>query len=195
MNIPYRERKYRRFNLTFPMRVKARSGGIVSEINGISRNLSIGGVLLETESIIPQDSHVSFTVAVRDHQIVRPTVLVGEGKVVRIERISDAALRSRWSAPTQWCTRSSFPRCHRKTESRLLVLHDKTAISFCFLAIAMGASGLRFDVLVKNKPLLWLVSQKSQFSSGSNLVVEKLVVCVRPASSDRLRLFLFPSCQ
>lgn len=75
------------------LRVKARSSGIVSEINGISRNLSIGGVLLETESIIPQDSHVSFTVAVRDDRIVRPTVLVGEGMVVRIERISNGAFR------------------------------------------------------------------------------------------------------
>jgi PilZ domain len=93
MDTLYKERKYRRFNLTFPVHVKARSGGIVSEINAISGNLSVGGVLLETETIIPKDSDVSFVVAVRDIRIAHPTALVGEGKVVRIERISDAAFR------------------------------------------------------------------------------------------------------
>jgi PilZ domain len=93
MDSLYRERKYRRFNLTFPVHVKMQSRGLVSETDAISRNVSVGGVLLESESIIPKGSQVSFTVAVQGERLTRPMVLVGDGNVVRIERISDASFR------------------------------------------------------------------------------------------------------
>jgi hypothetical protein len=42
-------------------------------------------VLLETDSSIPQHCDVSFIITVRQHHIVGPIQLVGEGEVVRVE--------------------------------------------------------------------------------------------------------------
>jgi len=79
------ERKYRRFNLRYPVHVKFRSGNGISELDAVSRNVSLGGMLLETASRIPERSPVSFVMMLHGGRIVRPIELAGEGRVVRVE--------------------------------------------------------------------------------------------------------------
>jgi PilZ domain len=83
---PYRpERKHRRFSIRYPVQIKFPFGNTVSELQAVSNNLSLGGVLLEADSPIPQHCDVSFIVTVKDHPIVGSVQVVGEGEVVRIE--------------------------------------------------------------------------------------------------------------
>jgi PilZ domain len=83
---PYQqERKHRRFSIRYPVQVKFPLGNAVSGLQAVSNNVSIGGVLLETDSSIPQHCDVSFIITVRQHHIVGPIQLVGEGEVVRVE--------------------------------------------------------------------------------------------------------------
>jgi hypothetical protein len=79
------ERKHRRFNLRYPVDVRFAHGNSTSEIRAISKNISMGGVLLEAESTIPQHCDVTFTMTVLGHHIIGPTQITGEGHVVRIE--------------------------------------------------------------------------------------------------------------
>jgi PilZ domain len=86
MRTPLPERKYRRFNLRYPVRVTLQSGECVSQIEAMSRNVSIGGLLLETHSLIPEHSQVSFVMTIAGPPVPHPVELVGEGSVVRVER-------------------------------------------------------------------------------------------------------------
>jgi len=82
---PLPERKHRRFSLQYPVRLKVHSADSMVELDAVSRNISIGGLLLETSSMIPQHTPVSFIITVRDAQVVRPIQFVGEGEVVRVD--------------------------------------------------------------------------------------------------------------
>jgi PilZ domain len=82
---PSQERKHRRFSLQYPVRLKVHSADSMVELDAVSRNISIGGLLLETSSMIPQHTPVSFIVTVRSALVVRPIQFVGEGKVVRVD--------------------------------------------------------------------------------------------------------------
>ena len=79
------ERRYRRFELRDPVHLVFRSGELVCEVDAVSRNVSIGGLLLECLVPIPQDSEVNFLISLRA-RTPRPVDLVGEGKVVRMTR-------------------------------------------------------------------------------------------------------------
>jgi len=79
------ERKYRRFSLKYPVRLKVHSADLMVEFEGVSRNISIGGLLLETSFPIPQHTPVSFVVTVEGSELGRPIRFVGEGKVVRVD--------------------------------------------------------------------------------------------------------------
>lgn len=79
------QRKHRRFELRYPVNVKFAQGSSVSEMRAVSNDISVGGLLLEAESRIPQNCDVSFTVMVKGHHVVGPTKIVGEGQVVRVE--------------------------------------------------------------------------------------------------------------
>jgi hypothetical protein len=85
------ERKYRRFNLRYPVHVKFHSGSLVSELDAVSRNVSLGGMLLETAAVIPQHSPVSFLMTVQAGRMVHPIKLAGEGEVVRVENVAAGA--------------------------------------------------------------------------------------------------------
>jgi c-di-GMP-binding flagellar brake protein YcgR len=85
------KRRYRRFSLRYPVNVKFGLGKTVSEIRAISTNISLGGVLLLADSAIPQHCDVSFTVIVRDHEIIGSTQIMGEGEVIRVEPHSSGA--------------------------------------------------------------------------------------------------------
>jgi c-di-GMP-binding flagellar brake protein YcgR len=80
-----KKRQYRRFALHYPVSVKFDLGTSVSELRAFSNNISLGGVLLQSDSAIPPHCHESFVVTVRRHQVVGPIRIVGEGEVVRVE--------------------------------------------------------------------------------------------------------------
>ena len=82
-----RERKYRRFNLQLPVSLSFRSAGAVRELMSVTKNVSIGGLLLESSDWIPRRTSVSLTIHVRGPWSSRPVRLLGEGKVVRVEEM------------------------------------------------------------------------------------------------------------
>jgi hypothetical protein len=79
------ERKFRRFNLRYPVHVEFRSTEAVSQVDAVSRNVSAGGLLLKAPLLIPQGSSVRFVMILRGRQFVHPIELAGEGEVVRVE--------------------------------------------------------------------------------------------------------------
>jgi hypothetical protein len=91
-NIKFAERKYRRFNLSYPVRLMFQSGGSGSQVDAISRNICIGGLLLETASWVPEDSDVSFVLTIEGPKQVQPIELVGQGNVVRVEKTPEAVM-------------------------------------------------------------------------------------------------------
>lgn len=80
------ERKHRRFCLSYPVRVRFDSGTGIFEFETVSRNISLGGMLLETEVLIPQSTEVSFVLTLQGRHMVRPVDLAGSGQVVRVQR-------------------------------------------------------------------------------------------------------------
>jgi hypothetical protein len=81
----WKGRKYRRFSLEFPVTLKIQSGTPGSEIEAISKNVSVGGLLLRSALSLPTHSLVTFILSVHGEQAVRPIHLVGEGEIVRVE--------------------------------------------------------------------------------------------------------------
>jgi hypothetical protein len=86
---PPLERRYRRFKLQYPVRLKIQDYGLMIEFEAVSKNISICGLLLETPSMIPQHTPVSFVVTVEGWDLGRPIQFVGEGKVVRVDPKKD----------------------------------------------------------------------------------------------------------
>jgi hypothetical protein len=85
IRLPGRNAKFRRFPLRYPVHVEFRSGELVSELDTVSRNVSVGGLFLEAPLLIPQGSAVSFVMILRGSQFVQAIELSGEGDVVRVE--------------------------------------------------------------------------------------------------------------
>ena len=81
---PAQTRRYRRFSLQYPVQIKAHSGARIVQVQAMSRNISVRGVLLETSLMIPQETPVSFTLTVEPNELGRPIQFVGVGKVVRV---------------------------------------------------------------------------------------------------------------
>lgn len=78
-------RRYRRFNLRYPVHVSFYYHGVESQVDTVSENVSIGGLLLASASPIPTGSAVSFVITVTGPSALRPIVLSGGGQVVRVE--------------------------------------------------------------------------------------------------------------
>lgn len=83
------ERRYRRFPLQFPVHVMIAGKGLRSEIDALSQNVSVGGLLLETTSSVPDQSYVSFVMKVNGGKLARPLTISGTGTVVRVEECKD----------------------------------------------------------------------------------------------------------
>ena len=79
------ERKHRRFHLECPVCVKFQAANCATEVETISRNVSIGGLLVNSAAMIPEHTPVAFIISVLGEQAVRPICLAGEGKIVRVE--------------------------------------------------------------------------------------------------------------
>ena len=78
------ERRYRRFKLRYPVHLLFHSSELISEVDAVSRDVSIGGLLLDCPMLIPQQSAVDFVISLRARTL-RAVELMGEGKVVRVE--------------------------------------------------------------------------------------------------------------
>jgi hypothetical protein len=78
-------RKYRRYSLKYPVRLRFSSNGSFQEIDGTSRNVSVLGLLVDSPVPIPLESRVSFTLNLRGEPILRAIQLAGDGKVRRVE--------------------------------------------------------------------------------------------------------------
>jgi hypothetical protein len=82
-----KERKHRRFDLQFPVCLSFHSASVLREVAGVSRNVSVGGLLLKVSDLVPLRTKVSLTIAVQDPRLCRPVRLLGKGEVVRAERL------------------------------------------------------------------------------------------------------------
>jgi hypothetical protein len=86
-----KERRYRRFNLQFPVCLTFPSAGAVHELVGVSKNVSIGGLLLSAGDRVPPHTLVTLTMDVRGPWSRHPTRLVGNGEVVRVENLGSGS--------------------------------------------------------------------------------------------------------
>lgn len=84
------ERKHRRFRLECPVYVKFQAASSAVEIKAISKNVSIGGLLVKSATVIPERTAVTFVMNARGDQVVYPIYLVGEGEIVRVESSGSA---------------------------------------------------------------------------------------------------------
>lgn len=90
----WRVRRHRRFNLEFPILLKVHASDMPAEIETVSKNISVGGLLVRSTQRIPQHTPVAFVLSVHGERAVRPIHLVGEGEVVRVESEGDNATYS-----------------------------------------------------------------------------------------------------
>ena len=79
------ERTFRRFNFEHIIRVRFPAGNNAAQFDAVTRNISLGGLLLESAHLVPHRSPVEFTITVRGRSPSRPIQLKGTGKVVRAE--------------------------------------------------------------------------------------------------------------
>src|SRR5579884_2917579 len=78
------ERRYRRFKLKLPVHLLVHAEKQVSELDAVSLDVSIGGLLLDCPVPVPPHSPVDFIISFRSRS-ARAVELVGSGKVVRAE--------------------------------------------------------------------------------------------------------------
>ncbi|HZQ66934.1 MAG TPA: PilZ domain-containing protein [Terriglobales bacterium] len=85
-----RERRHQRFNLRVPVKVK--SSGLAPDFQATTRNVSVGGLLLEAPCPLPLDGSLQFSMSLAAARMFRPIELAGEGKVVRVEGQNSSGL-------------------------------------------------------------------------------------------------------
>jgi hypothetical protein len=79
------KRKFRRFNLEYVVSLRFPSGDVMAEAGAVTRNISLGGLLLESASVIHYGTPVEFAITMRGGLISRPVKLTGAGQVVRVQ--------------------------------------------------------------------------------------------------------------
>ena len=70
---------------SYPVHVKFHLEDLVSELQAVTKDVSIGGLLIETASPIPQRCPVDFIMKQHGGPVTRPIQVMGEGEVVRVE--------------------------------------------------------------------------------------------------------------
>jgi len=81
----FKQRRHRRFNLSYPVALKFRRGHFTIEVEATSKNVSVGGLLLQAAAEIPPQTRINFAMTVQGGILTRPLRITGEGKVVRVE--------------------------------------------------------------------------------------------------------------
>jgi len=85
------ERKHRRFLASYPVELKVDFEGTVSDLQAITHDVSVGGLLLVTASPVPKHCPVDFVMTLHGGQLIRPIRVVGQGEVVRVEPLGPGA--------------------------------------------------------------------------------------------------------
>ena len=80
----WKARSYRRYDLEFPVLLRFQDGGVFAQCEGVSKNLSVGGLLVTSVVSLPLNTSVQFTLTMHGRNAVRPVHIVGEGEVVRV---------------------------------------------------------------------------------------------------------------
>lgn len=78
-------RKYRRFDLQFPVSLLCSAGEVAKRIEGTSKNVSLGGLLVNTREQLPLGAKVGLTMELSGRSTRRAIRLSAEGEVVRVE--------------------------------------------------------------------------------------------------------------
>jgi hypothetical protein len=86
-----RERRFYRFILECPVSLKYHADNSAIEVQGIVKNVSIGGFLLKSAARIPQHTIVTFIISLKGEVAARTIYLRGEGEVVRVEKSQEDA--------------------------------------------------------------------------------------------------------
>lgn len=79
------QRKHMRFVMRYPVHLTFGGHGALHQLDALSENISVGGILLETALPVPQKSGVEFVMTIQRSQKNRPIRLKGSGQVVRVE--------------------------------------------------------------------------------------------------------------
>jgi hypothetical protein len=79
------ERKYRRYSLVCPVYLESRSGGFATEVETVSENMSVCGLLVRSPSMIPHHTPVTFMIRIEGKETFHPIHLMGAGRIVRVE--------------------------------------------------------------------------------------------------------------
>lgn len=106
-------RKHRRFDLQFPVSLSFPTGKVARELEGITRNVSVGGLLVNTREELPLRSRVKLTLQVQGPRLRYPVRLLAEGEVVRVETLRtgvEYAVAVKCDAPLSQFQDQSFPR-------------------------------------------------------------------------------------
>ncbi len=88
---PLKDRKYRRFDLHFPVTLSLLGGEKARELSGITQNVSVGGLLVNLGDEAPLHSRVSLKMSVTGPKSRRQILLHGEGQVVRVDSLGPGA--------------------------------------------------------------------------------------------------------
>ena len=88
---PSEVRKHRRFDLQFPVLLSFPAGGEPRELEGVSENVSLGGVLVRAGDEIAVRTKVVLKMEVVSPRSRRSLRLAGEGEVVRVEAVEGGA--------------------------------------------------------------------------------------------------------
>ena len=86
-----RERRFYRFILERPVSLKYHADNSDIEVQGIVKNVSIGGFLLKSAAMIPQHTIVTFIISLNGEVAARVIYLTGEGQIVRVEKSQNDA--------------------------------------------------------------------------------------------------------
>jgi hypothetical protein len=78
-------RRFRRFNIEYPVLVQYQIGGTTADVEAVTKNVSIGGLLISSAIVIPLHTPVRFRICIRKDKRARCIHLAGEGKIVRVE--------------------------------------------------------------------------------------------------------------
>ena len=80
-----RQRKHVRYELEFPVALRCLVEGEVRELMAKSRNISLGGLLVEAAEVVPWNCDVEFEMAVHTDPVRPGLHLRGVGHIVRVE--------------------------------------------------------------------------------------------------------------
>jgi hypothetical protein len=81
----YSRRKHRRFAFRYRITLRSHDASSDVQVDGFTKNVSVGGVLLESPTHIAKHSPVSFTIIAQGGVVAHPIEFMGEGRVVRVD--------------------------------------------------------------------------------------------------------------